>query len=75
MSNICFFCKKKPSTGRSLTYRGLPKKQGGIGLKITGNPKRRFMPNLQKVKAVINGAPRYVKVCMSCLKAGKVVKA
>lgn len=75
MSNVCHFCEKKPSVGKSLTYRGLPKKQGGIGLKITGNPKRRFMPNLQRVKAMIAGAPKYVKVCASCIKKGLVVKA
>ena len=75
MANVCDICGKKPSVGRSLTYRGLPKKQGGVGLKITGNPKRRFMPNLQKVKAVINGANKYIKACTSCIKAGKVIKA
>jgi large subunit ribosomal protein L28 len=37
--------------------------------------KRRFDPNLQKVKILVNGAPRRVYVCTRCLKAGKVTKA
>ena len=37
--------------------------------------KRRFEPNLQSVRAVVNGAARRVKVCTRCLKAGKITKA
>ena len=32
-------------------------------------------PNLQSVKALVNGQPKRIKVCTSCLKAGKVQKA
>jgi large subunit ribosomal protein L28 len=37
--------------------------------------KRRFNPNLQKVRILIGNAPRRVYVCTRCLKAGKVSKA
>jgi large subunit ribosomal protein L28 len=37
--------------------------------------KRRFDPNLQKVRALVNGAPKRIYVCTRCLKAGKVLKA
>ncbi len=37
--------------------------------------KRRFNPNLQKVRALIGNSPKRVYVCTRCLKAGKVVKA
>ena len=37
--------------------------------------KRRFDPNLQKVRVLVDSAPRRVHVCTRCLKAGKVVKA
>jgi large subunit ribosomal protein L28 len=37
--------------------------------------KRRFDPNLQKVRALVGGAPRRVYVCTRCLQAGKVTKA
>lgn len=36
---------------------------------------RRWMPNLRRVKAKIGQATRYIRVCASCLKAGKVTKA
>lgn len=56
--------------------RGLAKKTGGIGKKISGITRRRFFPNIQKVKAVfLNGTVRRISVCVSCLKAGKVKKA
>jgi large subunit ribosomal protein L28 len=37
--------------------------------------RRRFDPNLQSVRALINGAVRRVKVCTRCIKAGKIIKA
>jgi large subunit ribosomal protein L28 len=37
--------------------------------------KRRFEPNLQKVRIQVNGTPRREYVCTRCLKAGKVLKA
>lgn len=36
--------------------------------------KRRFNPNLQKVRIEVDGAPRREYVCTRCLKAGKVAK-
>jgi len=37
--------------------------------------KRRFNPNLQKIRIDDRAAPRRVYVCTRCLKAGKVIKA
>jgi large subunit ribosomal protein L28 len=37
--------------------------------------KRRFEPNLQKVRMILNGSPKRAYVCTRCLKAGKVTKA
>jgi large subunit ribosomal protein L28 len=37
--------------------------------------RRRFDPNLQKVRALVGGSPKRVYVCTRCLKAGKVIKA
>jgi large subunit ribosomal protein L28 len=53
----------------------LSKKKGGVGLKITGINPRRFLPNLKNVRAIVNGAPQRLLVCVKCLKAGKVTKA
>lgn len=37
--------------------------------------KRRFEPNLQRVRVLIEGAPRRAYVCTRCLRSGKVTKA
>jgi len=73
---ICEICGKKPLVGRSIARRGLAKKKGGVGKKITGITRRRFLPNIQKVKVrFTNGTVRRIKVCTSCIQANKIVKA
>ena len=75
MSKICFICGKKPVAGRTIKRRGLAKIKGGVGEKITGVNARRFLPNLKSVRAVVDGSPKRIRVCVKCLKAGKVKKA
>ncbi|MFA5147071.1 MAG: 50S ribosomal protein L28 [Candidatus Omnitrophota bacterium] len=75
MSKICEICGKKPVAGRTIVRRGLAKKKGGVGQKITGITARRFLPNLKTVRALVNGASKRITVCVKCLKAGKVTKA
>ena len=75
MSKVCFICGKRPTAGRRITRRGLAKKKGGVGQRITGISRRRFLPNLQRVRAVIRGKVKKVRVCTKCLKAGKITKA
>ena len=74
MPKICEICGKAPSAGRSITRRGLAKKKGGVGRRITGISKRVFRPNLQKIKAMVKGSPRKITVCSACIKAGKIKK-
>jgi large subunit ribosomal protein L28 len=75
MSKICFVCGKKPAAGRTIKRRGLAKSKGGVGEKITGVNPRRFLPNLKSVRAIVEGSPKKIRVCVKCLKAGKVKKA
>jgi large subunit ribosomal protein L28 len=75
MSRICEITGRGPRKGSIIWRSGKPKKQGGIGTHITAITKRKFMPNLQRVKAVINGEVRYVRVSTRALKKGMVVKA
>ena len=75
MSKVCLICGKKPVAGRTIKRRGLSKRKGGVGLKITGVNIRRFMPNLKTVRAIVDGSPKRITVCVKCLKAGKVKKA
>jgi large subunit ribosomal protein L28 len=60
----------------SIIWRsGKSKKSGGIGTHITAITKRRFLPNLQRVKALVDGEVRYVRVSTAAIKKGLVIKA
>jgi large subunit ribosomal protein L28 len=74
MARVCDYCGKRTESGKQISRRGLPKYKGGIGLKTTGITFRKFKPNIQRVRAVIGGSVKRVKVCASCIKAGKIIK-
>jgi len=75
MSKICKICGKRPAAGRTIKRRGLAKRKGGVGQRITGKSKRRFLPNLKYVRVEKDGKKTRIRVCTKCLKAGKVKKA
>ena len=62
MSKRCEICNKGPQYGNNVSH-------------ANNKTRRRFEPNLQSVRALVNGAARRVKVCTRCIKAGKIVKA
>ena len=62
MSAVCDVCGKRPIFGKKLSHSHR-------------RSNKRWDPNIQKVRAVVNGAPRRLHVCTSCIRAGKVVKA
>lgn len=70
----CAICNKGPIRGNQITRRGLAKKVGGVGRKITGLSRRSWKPNLQRIRAVVNGQTVRLKVCTTCIRSGKVVK-
>ncbi|MBL7081855.1 MAG: 50S ribosomal protein L28 [Candidatus Omnitrophica bacterium] len=74
MLKRCIICNKGPRSGNSLSRRGLAKKKGGTGKKTTRVVKRKFLPNLHKMRIVINKRPQTAYVCTKCLKAGLVQK-
>ncbi len=74
MSRVCEICGKKTQFGNKLSRRGLAKAKGGVGIKTTGITRRKFKPNIQKVRAQIRGSVIRVKICTDCLKAGFVQK-
>ena len=75
MARECFVCGKKPVAGRSISRRGMAKSKGGVGQRVTGVTKRRFLPNLQTVHTIVDGKRKKVTVCAKCIKAGKVKKS
>jgi large subunit ribosomal protein L28 len=75
MSRICELTGSRPIKGSHIWRSGKAKKKGGIGMHITATTKRRFIPNLQRVKAIIDGEVRYISVTAKALKKGLVTKA
>lgn len=76
MARICELTGKRPIKGSHIWRSGKPKREGGIGTHVTAITKRRFFPNLQRVKAVMpNGEVRYVRVTAKAIKKGLVTKA
>jgi large subunit ribosomal protein L28 len=76
MAKICKVTGKRPMKGSIIWRSGKAKKLGGIGTHVTAITKRKFYPNLQRVKALMpNGEVRYIRVAVSALKKGLVVKA
>jgi large subunit ribosomal protein L28 len=61
MAAVCEVCGKHPSFGMSLSHSHR-------------RTKRRWNPNIQRVRAIVNGTPRRINVCTSCIRAGKVTK-
>jgi large subunit ribosomal protein L28 len=62
MAKRCDVCGKGPVAGRTVSHAH------NVGL-------RRFEPNLQPVRAVVNGATKRLRVCTRCIRSGKVTKA
>ena len=62
MSKKCDICGKKPMVGNNVSH-------------AHNKTKRRFYPNLQKVRALRNGRMERITACTQCIKSGFVVKA
>ena len=62
MASVCEICGKHPSFGKSVSHSHV-------------RTSRRWNPNIQRVRALVNGARKRVNVCTSCLKAGKIERA
>lgn len=62
MARVCTVCGKRPSTGNKVSH-------------ANNKSRRRWLPNLQTVRILVEGKPRRVRVCTSCISAGKIRKA
>ena len=74
MPRVCYFTGKKTSFGNQVTHRGKAKYLGGVGTKVTGVTSRKFKPNIQKVRAVVDGQVVRIKVSAKAIRNGMVVK-
>jgi large subunit ribosomal protein L28 len=62
MAKVCEICGKRPNFGNTVSH-------------ANNAVKRRWNPNIQVVRANVDGTVKKIRVCSSCLKAGKVIKA
>jgi large subunit ribosomal protein L28 len=62
MARVCVVCGKKPMAGNHVSH-------------AHNRTPRRFLPNLQKVRAIVDGTVRRIQVCTNCIKSGKIRKA
>ncbi len=62
MAKTCEICGKSPVVGRQVSH-------------AHNVSSRRFEPNLQVVRAIVNGGIKRLRVCTRCLRSNRVVKA
>ncbi len=62
MARVCEICGKAPSVGRNVSH-------------ANNKTPRRWLPNLQRVRALVDGTTRRMRVCTQCLKSNRVTKA
>ena len=74
MSRVCYFTGKRTIAGRTIARRGKAKRLGGVGRKVTGVTKRKFKPNIQRVRAVIDGRVCRIKVSAKAIRMGLIQK-
>ena len=76
MARICAITGKRPVKGNIIHRKGQSKKSGGIGTHVTSITKRKFRPNLQRIRVKLaNGGTKRMLVCVKAIKAGLVQKA
>jgi large subunit ribosomal protein L28 len=63
MARVCYVCGKRPSSGNNVSH-------------ANNKTRRRWLPNLQTARILgEDGQPKRVRVCTSCISAGKIKKA
>lgn len=62
MSKVCEICGKRPMVGYNVSH-------------AHNKTKKRWYPNLQKVRTIQNGRIVRMKVCTSCIRSGKITKS
>jgi len=62
MAKMCDVCGKKPISGNNISH-------------AHNKTRRRWLPNLQNARALVDGRVKRIKVCAACLKSNKVLKA
>ncbi|HKT48230.1 MAG TPA: 50S ribosomal protein L28 [Candidatus Acidoferrales bacterium] len=62
MAQKCEICGKGPQYGNVVSH-------------ANNTRRRRWNPNLRRVRAVVGGAKKHVRACTECIRLGRVKKA
>jgi large subunit ribosomal protein L28 len=62
MAKVCGICGKRPVSGNNISH-------------AHNKTRRRWLPNLQSVRALVDGKTQRMRVCTTCIRQGKVLKA
>jgi large subunit ribosomal protein L28 len=62
MARVCDICGKGPASGHNVSH-------------ANNKTNRRWYPNLQAVRVLVDGRPRRIRACTQCIKSGRVIKA
>jgi large subunit ribosomal protein L28 len=62
VARVCDICGKGPTSGNNVSH-------------ANNRTRRRWYPNLQPVRILVDGTPTRIRACTQCIKSGKVVKA
>lgn len=62
MASVCDVCGKTPGFGNNISHSHR-------------RTRRRWNPNIQRMRAVIGGTPKRINICTKCLKANKIARA
>jgi large subunit ribosomal protein L28 len=61
MARFCELCKKGPTTGNLVSHSNI-------------KTRTRWLPNLKRMKVVLNGTTQTIKICTRCIRSGKAVR-
>jgi large subunit ribosomal protein L28 len=61
MARVCEICEKGPSTGNQVSHSNI-------------KTRTRWLPNIKRMKSVVNGTTRTLRVCTRCIRSGKIVR-
>jgi ribosomal protein L28 len=61
MSSVCDICGKTPQFGKQVSHSHI-------------RTNRRFNPNIQRVRAVVDGTNKHINACTKCIKSERVVR-
>jgi large subunit ribosomal protein L28 len=61
MARVCYYCEKRPFSGNKVSHSNI-------------KTRTRWLPNLKRMKAVVDGTTQTLRICTRCIRSGKVTR-